>query len=96
MHEPVALVRPPHFLREWREARGLSLADMARLTPFGKSTLSRVETGRLGYYAAILDAYARVIGCKPYALLHRPPGGPEELFTFVDELVEKLTGGLKT
>jgi transcriptional regulator with XRE-family HTH domain len=88
MHEQEAPVRHRHFLREWREARGLSLADMAALTPFGKSTLSRVETGRMGYYADIIEEYARVIGCKPYALLQRPPGGPDDLFILIDKLLE--------
>jgi transcriptional regulator with XRE-family HTH domain len=80
------------FLREWREHARLSLADMAALTPFGKSTLSRVETGKISYYAEILDAYASVLGCKPYALLHRPPGGAEELFILIEQLLEEGDG----
>ena len=95
MHEQEELLRPRHFLRQWREAHGLSLADMAALTAFGKSTLSRVETGRIEYYGEILEAYARVIGCKPYALIQRPPGGPEEVFTIIDQLVDELVASSK-
>lgn len=80
-------LRQRHYLREWREASGLSLADMAARTSFGKSTLSRVETGKIAYYADILEAYAGVFGCRPYALLQRPPGGPEDLFTMIDQLL---------
>lgn len=75
-----------HYLRQWREQHGLSLGDMARQTPFGKSTLSRIETDKRPYYTAILEAYARVIGCKPYHLLV-PPTGPEELFTIIDAIL---------
>lgn len=87
MHERKNGVRQPHYLREWREASGLSLADMAARTTFGKSTLSRVETGKIAYYADILEAYAGVFGCKPYALLMRPPGGPEDLFAIIEQLL---------
>jgi len=79
--------RPGHYLREWRRARGVSLNEMARRTEFYKSTFSRIENGKVSYYREILEAYARVLGVKPYTLLHRPPGGPDGLWEFLDELI---------
>ena len=75
------------FLREWREARKLSLTVMAGRTPFNKSTLSRVETGKTPYYRDIIEHYARVLGVQPYMLFHRPPGRAEELFVIIGELM---------
>jgi transcriptional regulator with XRE-family HTH domain len=74
-----------HYMRQWREARGLSLGEMQRMIPFSKSTMSRIENGLRPYYQDILEAYARVIGCQPGDLVNRPPGGPEELWTILSD-----------
>ena len=93
MVEPITLATrrpsPPrmqHFIREWREARGLSLGQMERFVPYTKSAMSRVENGLRPYYQEFLEAYARVIGCQPGDLINRPPGGVDELFTILPEL----------
>jgi transcriptional regulator with XRE-family HTH domain len=78
-----------HYLREWREARGLTLGQMSARIPFHKSTLSRIEAGLRQYNQAILEAYAVVLGCQPGALISRPPGGPEELWTILGDCDEQ-------
>lgn len=87
MNEQKVLPRPRQYLREWREARRLSLNDMAVLTPYTKSTLSRIERGKMHFFDELLEAYAEVLGVPAYALLHRRPGGPEELFVLIDQLL---------
>jgi transcriptional regulator with XRE-family HTH domain len=67
-------------MRAWREKHGVSLDGMAALTGIHKSTMSRMETGKVPYHRDILEAYARVIGCQPGDLISRPPGVAEELF----------------
>jgi len=86
MNEPKDL-RPQHYLREWREAKQLSLSDMATLTPYTKSTLSRIERGKMHFFDELLQAYADVLHVPAYTLLQRRPGGPEELFVLIDQLI---------
>lgn len=69
-----------NYLRAWREARGLSLAEMGRRIGSHKSPLSRMETGKIPYHRDILIAYARVLGCQPGDLISRPPGLADELY----------------
>lgn len=95
MVAPAAKSKPRIFLREWRESRGLSLADMVRRTSFHKSTLSRIETGKTPYYPQVLEAYAAVLGIPVYTLIHRPPGGADELFTIIDQLLDTEGNGEK-
>lgn len=85
MTKSVDIGRAAHFMRQWREARGLSLTQMAALIPFGKSTMSRVETGKIPYHQDILEAYARVIGCSAADLIGRAPGSADELFAVLGE-----------
>jgi len=93
MDEPHDQMRPRQYLRQWREARGLSLNTMASLTRYSKSRLSRVEMGQVPCLTDVLGEYARVLDCKPYALLHRPPGLPEDLFRMIDRLIEEERTG---
>ena len=82
-------VVPAHYIREWREARGLSLKHMAAMTPYDKSSISRIENGVRGYTQAFLEAVAYVIGCQPGDLVNRPPSGAEELWTLLGECDEQ-------
>jgi transcriptional regulator with XRE-family HTH domain len=72
-------------MRAWREKRGLSLSGMAALTGIHKSTMSRMESGKVPYHRDILEAYARVIGCHPGDLISRPPGVADELFRLLGQ-----------
>lgn len=84
----------PHFLRQWREYRGLSLEAMAEAITaldviaggLTKATLSRVETGKTPYTRDTLEAYAVVCGCEPVELLGRPPADPEGIWTIWNRL----------
>jgi transcriptional regulator with XRE-family HTH domain len=49
-------------LRAAREAAGLSLAQMARRTRYGKSYLGNVETGRRRATPEVVLAYGRALG----------------------------------
>lgn len=82
--------RLPHYIKEWREARGLSLTHMARMVPYGKSSMSRIENGLQDYTQEFLEAYAVVIGCQPGDLINRRPGGVEELWAILGECDEVM------
>jgi transcriptional regulator with XRE-family HTH domain len=79
----------PHYMRAWREARGISLDEMTRRIGLSKPSLSRIENGKTPYYQDVLEAYAEVLDCTPGDLLTRKPTDPEELWAVWDTLREE-------
>lgn len=81
--------RQTHYIREWREAAGLSQERLAELVNellwqweptrkegVGRPQVSKIESGRRGYKQEVLEAMAEVIGCLPSDLLSRRPDEP--------------------
>jgi transcriptional regulator with XRE-family HTH domain len=75
-----------HFLRHWREHRGLSQDQVAEAIGISKASVSRVENGITPYTQDVLEAYARVLGCTVADLVSRPPSDPEGLWAIWDRL----------
>ncbi|MFD0352389.1 helix-turn-helix domain-containing protein [Streptomyces sp. NPDC127110] len=57
-------------LRELREARGLSLSELARRSAVGKGTLSELEAGRRNPTLETLYALATALGVPLSSVLH--------------------------
>ena len=55
-------------LREHREARGWSRAELARRAVLNATTVGWVETGRFRPYSAQVKKLARALGLKPEEL----------------------------
>ncbi|WP_137387990.1 helix-turn-helix domain-containing protein [Rhodoligotrophos defluvii] len=63
----------PTYIREWREFRGLKQQTVAEITGLSRSTISMMETGKVGYTQHSLEAIARALHTEPgYLLLHDP------------------------
>lgn len=67
------------FLREWREASGMSLEALASEVGKSHATLSRIENRKSPYSQEILEAIAAVYGCQPHDLLSGPPADKANL-----------------
>lgn len=62
-----------HFIREWREYRGLTLEQVAELIDRTHASVQRIETRKQAVTQPVLDALARVLGATRGDLLDRPP-----------------------
>ena len=89
--------RQPHFMKQWRQAYGLMLKEMAtaindrrgyKMTTV--ATLSRVENGELEYRQDMLEAYAEVLGITPADLLARVPRDPEVVWVELMKTVDAM------
>ena len=78
-----------HFLKEWREARGLTLVDMSKAIGMSEGNLSRVERGLYPYSEHLIQAYAETLRCSPGALISYDPS-EEAMFTIIDQLRAEL------
>lgn len=74
MSEPMN--RQPHYLRQWRKHRNLTLARVEELSGVTASQISRMEREQSDYSRNSLEALAKVYDCKIGDLLSIDPSAP--------------------
>jgi transcriptional regulator with XRE-family HTH domain len=83
--------RPPHFLREWREHREMTLetaaAAIGEITGEGltHASLSRIERGKQPYKQPQLEAMAYLYRTDTGSLLMRNPLDPDAIWSIWDQ-----------
>ena len=65
--------RRRHFIKEWREFRGLTQQQLADKIGTTKTSISRIEDLTTGYTQDFLEACADALGTHPAKLLSRAP-----------------------
>lgn len=65
--------RRRHFIREWREFRGLTQERLADELHTTKASVSRIESLKQSYTQDFLEACADVLGVHAGTLLTRAP-----------------------
>lgn len=76
----------PHFIRDWRKHRNLTLERLADRVGSTHATLSRIERYKLPYGEPLLEAIADALGTTADAILKGPPGARDELQEVIDQL----------
>lgn len=66
--------RPPHYLREWRIHRGLTVAQLADKLGTSKSTISDLETYKLQLSPKWLRRLAPVLDVQQGHMIDHDPG----------------------
>lgn len=83
--------RPPHFLREWRKHRDMTLQDVAERVGeatgkgFTHASLGRIERGKQPYSEPVLEALAAIYRTDPGSLLMRNPKDPDAIWSIWDQ-----------
>lgn len=62
-----------HFIKQWRQHRGLTQEQLASRTEFTPGTISQLETGRIAYTQGTLEQIADALQCSPGDLLNVDP-----------------------
>lgn len=70
--------RRRHFIKEWREFRGLSQEQLGALVGTSKANISRIEDLKQGYTQDGLEAIADALGTHVATLLTRAPTPQDE------------------
>ena len=70
------ILRRRHYLKEWREFRGLSLEQASERMEIHHSTLSRIENSKSPYNQDFLERAALAYGCDPVDFLKNDPTRP--------------------
>jgi transcriptional regulator with XRE-family HTH domain len=75
-----------HFIKQWREHRGLSQLQMAERIGIDKSYVSKIENGKKRYDQPFLEAAAEVLNCSPADLIVRDPSTSESIWSIWEQL----------
>lgn len=81
--------QPRLFLKEWREAKGLTQQQIADRIGTDTGQVSRVETGKRKANQSWVFGYASALGITPEQL-YRPPGAPS-----LDDMVRNAPESLR-
>jgi transcriptional regulator with XRE-family HTH domain len=66
--------KPSHFIRAWRNYRGLSQEKLGSRIGVTHGAISLLERGKIGYTQQTLEALADALQCEAADLLWREPG----------------------
>lgn len=77
-----------HYIRAWREHRGLTQEQFAERIGINRAYLSKIETGKRRYDQTFLEAAADVLRCAPADLLVRDPSDPDGIWSIWDNLAQ--------
>lgn len=72
-----------HFVREWRQYRGLSVEKLAALAGLSGSMISQLERGKTTYTQTTLDKLATALNCQCWQLLASGPAENQKLWDTV-------------
>lgn len=71
--KPKPTNRLPHFLRQWRDHKGLSQEEAAERAEIDRTTLSKIERGLVPYNQDLLERLALAYGCDASDLISVNP-----------------------
>lgn len=77
-----------HYIRAWREHRGLTQEQFAERVGINRAYLSKIETGKRRYDQPFLEAAAEALRCAPADLLIRDPSDPDGIWSIWDNLAQ--------
>lgn len=74
----------PNYIKQWREARGKTQAQLAEYMGISEGHLSRIERGEKEYMQSLLEAAAEYLETDAASLLMRNPQDPAAIWSIWD------------
>lgn len=99
VRQPPPPITAVHYLKEWRQARGVTIEQMQQQSGINKSHISRVENRQRQYRQDMVEAYARILHVPIGDLLTVSPTTPQEVFDWFEVLsgsTAPIAGGRRT
>lgn len=75
-----------NLFKKWRDHLHLTQDQVSGRTGIPKSTLSKLENGKMEYSQSHLEALSEAYGIEPSDLIGRIPGAPTELTLLVNKI----------
>jgi len=80
---------PNHYIREWRQHRGMTQDELASAIQVDRTYLNKIERGKRRYLPSVLEALAETLGCAPGDLISRRPDHTSEIETLYMSLSDE-------
>jgi transcriptional regulator with XRE-family HTH domain len=78
----------PHFLREWRDHKGMTLEAAGEAIGLSHAQLGRIERRLQPYNQGLLEALAELYGTEPASLIVRNPLKPDAMWSLWEQAKE--------
>lgn len=78
----------PHFLRQWRDAKGYTLEQAGEAVGISHAQLGRIERRLQKYNQELLEALAELYGTDPASLIMRDPSRSDAIWSLWDQAKE--------
>lgn len=78
--------KPPHFIREWRKHRGLTLEQLAERIGMTHQNLGKIERFKVPYSQTLLEKLAEALRTDAASLIMRNPEDPDGIWSLWDDL----------
>lgn len=78
----------PHFLRQWREYRGMTLEQVGEAVGLSHAQLGRIERRLQKYNQELLEALAELYRADPASLIMRDPTNDAAMWSLWDQAKE--------
>jgi transcriptional regulator with XRE-family HTH domain len=75
-----------HFIKQWRKFRHLTQEQLAGRIDVTAGAISQLESGRIGYTQATLEALAEALSCSPGDLLNVDPTREQAIWSIWETL----------
>lgn len=75
----------PHFLREWREYREMTLEEVGEAVGISHAQLGRIERRLQKYNQELLEALAELYETEPASLIMRDPTNADAIWSLWDK-----------
>lgn len=78
-----------HFIKEWRDYRGLTQEQVADRIGISPTTFGRIEGSKVPYNQDFLELAADALRCEPWDLLHRDPNKEGDVVDLMRHLSDR-------
>ena len=78
----------PHFLREWRQFKNMTLEAAGEAVGLSHAQLGRIERRLQPYNQELLEALAELYGTTPASLVMRDPSKEDSMWSLWDQAKE--------
>lgn len=83
---PAHFEKPPHFIRQWRRQRALTLEQLAERVGMTHQNLGKIERYLVPYSQALLEGLAEALGTEPASLIMRNPEDAGAAWSLIDSV----------
>lgn len=80
------MAKQPHYIRQWRKYRGLTLEQLAERIGMTHQNLGKIERFKVAYTQPLLEHLAEELRTDEASLIMRDPSMPEAIWTVYEAL----------